>query len=167
MAAAAKAARNRLMTTSKPKARDPPSFKWRPKSITGKPNPTPPSTSNLGKFLGIPPPSLSETSTLISKFIKLNNKQNPGMKKNNLTEDKLKTMLAGKDQVGIPEIVKMLNNQLCFLFLSHVVKRPRDVQESGCRRLNFVLFRLGKDRALATLLVATKTNSKQPWTLYF
>ncbi|XP_044467807.1 uncharacterized protein LOC123197555 [Mangifera indica] len=68
-------------------------------------------SSELGKFLNIPVTARSETSKLISKFIKLNNRQNPGMKKDMLGEEKLRSILAGKDRVGIPEIAKLLSGQ--------------------------------------------------------
>uniref|UniRef100_A0A2P2IYJ1 Uncharacterized protein LOC105130257 n=1 Tax=Rhizophora mucronata TaxID=61149 RepID=A0A2P2IYJ1_RHIMU len=71
---------------------------------------TPPCSSNLGKFLGIPPPPRSDFSKLISKFVKLNNRQNPGMKKDFLP-GKLSVMLEGKEKVGIPEIAKLLAQQ--------------------------------------------------------
>ena len=71
----------------------------------------PSASSELGKFLNIPESARSETSKLISKFIKLNNRQNPGMKKDLLGEEKLKSILAGKDKVGIPEIAKLLSGQ--------------------------------------------------------
>ncbi|CAN0840471.1 hypothetical protein LINGRAHAP2_LOCUS2832 [Linum grandiflorum] len=71
----------------------------------------PPSSSQLGKFLGIPEPARSDLTKLISRFIKLNNRQNPGMKKDHLTEDKLKSLLAGKERIGIPEIAKLLSQQ--------------------------------------------------------
>ncbi|KAJ4707604.1 Upstream activation factor subunit spp27 like [Melia azedarach] len=78
----------------------------------GKTKPIVPSASSeLGKFLNIAEPARSETSKLISKFIKLNNRQNPGMKKDLLGEEKLKSILAGKDRIGIPEIAKLLSGQ--------------------------------------------------------
>ncbi|CAN0877926.1 hypothetical protein LINGRAHAP2_LOCUS12173 [Linum grandiflorum] len=33
------------------------------------------------------------------------------MKKDHLTEDKLKSLLAGKERIGIPEIAKLLSQQ--------------------------------------------------------
>ncbi|KAH7553361.1 hypothetical protein ACOSP7_029950 [Xanthoceras sorbifolium] len=74
-------------------------------------NVIPSASSELGKFLNIPESARSETSKLIAKFIKLNNRQNPGMKKDLLSEEKLKSILAGKDRVGIPEIAKLLSGQ--------------------------------------------------------
>ncbi|KAJ8774224.1 hypothetical protein K2173_009655 [Erythroxylum novogranatense] len=72
----------------------------------------PSSSSNLGKFLGIPPPPRSDLTKLFAKFVKLNSRENPGaMKKNFLTEDKLRSLLAGKDKVGTPEIAKLLSQQ--------------------------------------------------------
>ncbi|KAL9427533.1 hypothetical protein AB3S75_029674 [Citrus x aurantiifolia] len=71
----------------------------------------PSSTSELGKFLNIPEPPRSETAKLITKFIKLNNRENPGMKKDLLGEEKLKSLLSGKDRIGIPEIAKLLSGQ--------------------------------------------------------
>ncbi|KAJ4841758.1 hypothetical protein Tsubulata_035719 [Turnera subulata] len=76
-----------------------------------KANQTPPSTSQLGKFLGIRDPPRSDVSKLISKFIKLHNRQNPGMKRDRLSEDKVWTLLQGKERVGIPEIAKLLSQQ--------------------------------------------------------
>ncbi|CAK7334567.1 unnamed protein product [Dovyalis caffra] len=73
---------------------------------------TPSSKCNLGKFLGIPEPPTSDTSKLISMFIKLNNLKNPGsMKKDSLSEEKLRSMLEGKERVGMAEIAKLLAQQ--------------------------------------------------------
>eukprot|EP00258_Populus_trichocarpa_P041717 XP_024457736.1 uncharacterized protein LOC112327638 [Populus trichocarpa] len=72
---------------------------------------TPSSKCNLGKFLGIRDPPASDISQLITRFIKLNNRQNPGMKKDVLSEEKLRTMLEGKERVGVSEIAKLLAQQ--------------------------------------------------------
>ncbi|OWM72267.1 upstream activation factor subunit UAF30 [Punica granatum] len=72
---------------------------------------TPSASSELGKFMGIPEKPRSDTSILISKFIKLHTRQNPGVKKDILCEEKLKSVLEGKDSVGIAEIVKLLSQK--------------------------------------------------------
>ncbi|KAF8033443.1 hypothetical protein BT93_D2143 [Corymbia citriodora subsp. variegata] len=61
--------------------------------------------------MGIPEVSRSETAVLVSRFIKLHTRQNPGIKKDVLCEEKLKSILEGKDRVGISEIVKLLSSQ--------------------------------------------------------
>ncbi|KAJ0098943.1 hypothetical protein Patl1_22244 [Pistacia atlantica] len=82
-------------------------FKCKFRTKSALPSPS----SELGKFLNIPETARSETSKLITKFIKLNNRENPGMKKDMLGEEKLRSILSGKDKVGIPEIAKLLSGQ--------------------------------------------------------
>jgi hypothetical protein len=41
----------------------------------------------------------------------MNGLQNPGMKKDVLSEEKLRTMLEGKERVGVSEIAKLLARQ--------------------------------------------------------
>ncbi|KAF7844274.1 SWIB/MDM2 domain protein [Senna tora] len=66
-------------------------------------------SSELCKFMGIPDQSRSETSLLISKFIKLYNFRSPGIKKDKIWEQNLQTLLRGKSSVGFPEIAKILS----------------------------------------------------------
>ncbi|KAI3439743.1 SWIB domain-containing protein [Psidium guajava] len=77
----------------------------------GKEAEQPSASSELGKFMGIPEVSRSETAVLVSRFIKLHTRQNPGIKKDILCEEKLYSILEGKDRVGISEIVKLLSSQ--------------------------------------------------------
>ncbi|OAY39388.1 uncharacterized protein LOC110624415 [Manihot esculenta] len=69
---------------------------------------TPPTSSQLGKFLGFVDPPRSEISKVISKFIKLHIRQNPGMKKNRNFEEKLMSLLQNQQRIGIQEISKVL-----------------------------------------------------------
>ncbi|KAK6251603.1 hypothetical protein SCA6_005608 [Theobroma cacao] len=71
----------------------------------------PSASSQLGKYLGIPEPPRADTSKLISTFIKINNRQGPGMKKDGHCMEKVKALLDGKDRVGTPEIAKLLSPQ--------------------------------------------------------
>ncbi|KAK4797120.1 hypothetical protein SAY86_029446 [Trapa natans] len=72
---------------------------------------TPSASSELGKFMGMPEISRSDSSILVSKFIKLHTRQNPGIKKNIIFEEKLKSVLEGKDSVGIMEAMKLLSQK--------------------------------------------------------
>ncbi|GAV88002.1 hypothetical protein CFOL_v3_31426 [Cephalotus follicularis] len=85
--------------------------KWRPKSKI-KRSVSPSSSSQLGKFMGIHEPSRSDTSGLISKFIKISNARYIHKHYFYLEpEEKLKAFLSGKDRVGIPEIAKLMSLQ--------------------------------------------------------
>ncbi|KAI4372165.1 hypothetical protein MLD38_010435 [Melastoma candidum] len=60
------------------------------KALAGKRLEPPSPSSQLGKYLGIPQPKRSETTMLLSQFIKLHTRKNPGIKKDGLNEEKLK-----------------------------------------------------------------------------
>ncbi|KAF2320712.1 hypothetical protein GH714_030262 [Hevea brasiliensis] len=64
---------------------------------------TPSSSSQLGKFLGFVDPPRSEISKIISRFIKLHMRQNPGLKKNRNFEEKLMSLLALQQRIGLQE----------------------------------------------------------------
>ncbi|KAJ9159304.1 hypothetical protein P3X46_024819 [Hevea brasiliensis] len=69
---------------------------------------TPSSSSQLGKFLGFVDPPRSEISKIISRFIKLHMRQNPGLKKNRNFEEKLMSLLALQQRIGLQEVSKVL-----------------------------------------------------------
>ncbi|KAF8033445.1 hypothetical protein BT93_D2145 [Corymbia citriodora subsp. variegata] len=73
----------------------------------------PSASSELGKFMGIPEVSQSETAVLVSKFIKLHIRQNLGIKKDELCEEKIKSIfiLEGEDRVAISEVVELFSSQ--------------------------------------------------------
>ncbi|XP_050366673.1 uncharacterized protein LOC126785119 [Argentina anserina] len=68
------------------------------------------------KFLGISDPSdrsRSPTALMISKFIRLHNKQSPGIKDRNW-EQNLNILLHGKDRVGLPEVTRLLSPEFTY-----------------------------------------------------
>ncbi|VVA25709.1 PREDICTED: upstream activation factor [Prunus dulcis] len=69
--------------------------------------------SELCKFLGIPERTRSPTALLISRFISLYNHQSPGIKDRNW-EENLKTLLHGKNRVGLSEITRLLSPEFTY-----------------------------------------------------
>nr|ACU14195.1 unknown [Glycine max] len=67
------------------------------------------SSSELCTFLGIPRQSRSEIALILSKFTKLYNFKSPGIKKDKIWEQNLQTLLRGRNNVGFPEIAKILS----------------------------------------------------------
>ncbi|VVA91660.1 unnamed protein product [Arabis nemorensis] len=91
---------------------------------------TPPVTpsSGVGTFLGIPKLIRSEADLLISKYIKLS--QNRLTKKGAFSEEKLKTMLSGGNEVvGIHETMKLLDGKTAGEF-SKIPHNVRSISKS-------------------------------------
>ncbi|KAL9690267.1 hypothetical protein QQ045_010664 [Rhodiola kirilowii] len=63
----------------------------------------------LSKFVGAPEVSRGETMKKIWEYIKLHNLQNPSNKREIICDAELKTILSGKDTVGMLELSKLLN----------------------------------------------------------
>ncbi|CAA7403922.1 unnamed protein product [Spirodela intermedia] len=63
----------------------------------------------MKKFLGVPEISRSEAVKKIWDYIKLHELQNPANKREIQCDEKLKTIFAGKDKVGMLEIAKLLS----------------------------------------------------------
>ncbi|XVE99970.1 hypothetical protein REPUB_Repub03eG0245800 [Reevesia pubescens] len=68
-----------------------------------------PVSPQLGKFLGASEASRTDALKKTWDYIKLHNLQNPANKKEILCDEKLKTIFAGKDTVGMFEITKLLS----------------------------------------------------------
>ncbi|XP_057762442.1 uncharacterized protein LOC130982450 [Arachis stenosperma] len=77
--------------------------------IEGKKGKNRKATSELCNYLGIPHQSRSEMALTLSKFMKLYNARSPGIKKDDIWEKNLNTLLRGKTSIGFPEVARILS----------------------------------------------------------
>ncbi|KAG6468011.1 upstream activation factor subunit UAF30-like [Zingiber officinale] len=77
----------------------------KPKGPFHRPLPLSPAMS---KFLGVPEIARVDAVKKIWEHIKANQLQNPSNKQEIICDEKLKTILAGKDKVGMLEIVRLI-----------------------------------------------------------